>query len=341
MKAYSSINYAFLNTLIRAKESRVLTEGEMERMIEAKNPSEAYKVLNDLDYADFFGEDDRPEDFQMVIDAGLKETKDLIQKNAPYQEVPKLIWAKYDFHNLKVLLKAKIQEKPLAEVNAVLSEMGEEKIETLLSLIEKSPVDNSLPGILVKEKFINTAITEAIEAYRQTEDPILIDAAVDRSYFAFLQNQISKLKTTFLNDYFHLLVDLNNIQIYLRVLSIEKKEFFPKLFITGGTLSSNFFSGDLSEFKERLALTQYGEKLAQALKVYEEEKSFTQLEKDSDLMIHNHMLGARYIPFGPEPMFAFFWIKENNAQIIRTIMVNKLNKIEPAQIRKKIKKLYV
>lgn len=341
MKFRSNTNYAFLNTLIRVKESRMLTAGEVERMIDAKDATESYKVLNDLDYADFLGESDRPEDFQTIINAGLVEVKNLVEKNAPYKEIPHIIWTKFDFHNLKVLVKAKLQEKEISKVEPMLSQLGEFTITELQELIQKGELGikgySSKP---TKQQIMIDAVGVAIANYQSTEDPILVDAAIDYAYFSYLNQEVQELKNEFLSKYFQLIVDLNNIQMYLRALLIQKKDFFNHLFVEGGSLNQNFFKGEISEFKERLDLTIYGSKLASGMKAYQEENNFTQLEKSADKMVLDHMIKARYITFGPEPMFAFFWIKENNAQIIRTIMVNKLNGIEPSKIRTKIKKLY-
>ena len=45
--------------------------------------------------------------------------------------------------------------------------------------------------------------------------------------------------------------------------------------------------------------------------------------------------------YGPEPLIAYFLAKKNNALIVRMILVNKLNKIEPEEIKDRLRDLYV
>ncbi|GAG29441.1 unnamed protein product, partial [marine sediment metagenome] len=44
---------------------------------------------------------------------------------------------------------------------------------------------------------------------------------------------------------------------------------------------------------------------------------------------------------GPEALIAYFLAKKNNALIIRMILINKLNAVDPEEIRIRLRKLYV
>ncbi len=108
-------NTAFAQSVswIRVLETKLLNDNELERMVLAKDARDAYKILNETDYSTHIGDIESVESFQEVINAGLKDTKELIARIVPYNWVFNILWLRYDFHNMKVLLKAKNSNKEL------------------------------------------------------------------------------------------------------------------------------------------------------------------------------------------------------------------------------------
>ena len=51
------------------------------------------------------------------------------------------------------------------------------------------------------------------------------------------------------------------------------------------------------------------------------------------------MKESQRISFGPEPVFAFFYQFENHLQILRTVFIGKLNKLEVNEIASSIPSL--
>ncbi len=335
MKITDKTKYAYVVTIVRAMESRMLNSGDVERMIEAKNAQEAYRVLNDLDYAEFLGDIENIEDFQVVINAGLKEVKDVLDQNTPKPEILDILWLRYDFHNLKVLLKAQIQEKGLQDVEHMLMPYGKYEYADLENLLNSPSVFLDS----VEEKLVE-AIKTASAIFEKEEDPTLIDVTFDKAYFEAVQELINGLQSEFLSTHQAMAIDVANIRTYLRCLALDEESLFAELFIKDGGLALNMFTGSMEEFGEKMQATKYGNIIDLGIKGYKETTSFLELEKAADSMLVDQLKEARYISLGIEPLFAFFWIKENNAQVIRTIMVNKLNNIAPVEIRKKVRKLY-
>lgn len=338
MKFYDNTKYAFLLAIVRSYESKMLTSGEVERMISAKDATEAYRVFNDLEYAKFLGDTERVEDFQQIINAGLIEIKDIITKNAPYKELMDILWLRFDFTNLKALIKAQIQEKDLTKTQEMILPYGKYSFEEMKALFveEESFVEEKDQ---IKD-LLKEIIKKSLSVYTESQDPILVDAYVDQAYYDYLGDFLPDVKSKFISEYYTLEIDLKNIRTYLRAIALEKTEIFSKLYLEGGSIDQEKYTGNFEEFLEELKNTDFYTLTQKAIEEYVETKSFLEFEKASDALLLDHMTKARYINLGIEPIFAFFWIKENNAQIIRTIMVNKLNNIDPAEIRKKIRKLY-
>jgi V/A-type H+-transporting ATPase subunit C len=103
----------------------------------------------------------------------------------------------------------------------------------------------------------------------------------------------------------------------------------------------NAYSKKLSEFPEIMAATKYNEIVQNGYKHYEKEENFMVLEKEIENYLIDSIKGAKLIAFGPEPLVAYFLAKKNNALIIRMIMINKLNNIEPEEIKNRLRKLYI
>lgn len=338
MKFYDNTKYAFLLAIVRSYESKMLTAGEVERMISAKDAKEAYRVFNDLEYAKFLGDTERVEDFQEIINAGLVEIKEIITKNAPYKNLLDILWLRFDFTNLKALVKAKLQEKDFTTIEKMFLPYGKYTFEEMTALFAKEKEFGAKTDKI--QNILEKTIQEALEIFEEKKDPILVDACLDQAYYDYLTSFLPEVKSKFVNEYYTLEIDLKNIRTYLRAIALEKTGIFDKLYLKGGSFLEEKFTGNFEEFLEKFKNTDYYELIQKAIEKYVKTKSFLEFEKASDAMLLEHMSKARYINLGIEPIFAFFWIKENNAQVLRTIMVNKLNGIETGEIRKKVRKLY-
>lgn len=344
MKIYDNTKYAFIIPIIRSYESRMLNAGEVERMLGAQDAREAYRVLNDSDYAKFLGDSDKIEDFQIVINEGLLEIKELFLKNAPYQELLDIIWLRFDFSNLKAFLKAQIQGKNFQTIAPMFFPFGKytfEEMSDFFTEAKNTHFKNKNSGEKAKlEKVFQKAIQDAMEIYTKTEDPRFVDVVVDRAYYAYLEKILKLMRNRFVSDYYHLEIDLQNIKSYLRLLILEKRDNFTDFYLQGGSLNVDFFEGNFEDFLKKFEKTLWHVPVKKAIETFVEKHSFVDFEKETNALLLDHMIKARYITLGIEPLFAFFWMKENNAQIIRTIMVGKLNGVETGEIRKKLRKLY-
>ena len=53
------------------------------------------------------------------------------------------------------------------------------------------------------------------------------------------------------------------------------------------------------------------------------------------------MKDAKYVSFGPEPVIAYIFAKENEIKLIKIIMVGKINGMVPGLIRERLRDNYV
>ncbi|MFC1496175.1 V-type ATPase subunit [Candidatus Margulisiibacteriota bacterium] len=101
---------------IRSIESRMLDENKLLRMADAESFQQAFNILNETDYAPLLSKLNKPFDYELMLEIALKELKYLSQTLAPNNKIIDVIWEKYDYENIKLLIKAKkknIENPPL------------------------------------------------------------------------------------------------------------------------------------------------------------------------------------------------------------------------------------
>jgi len=339
-------NTAFAQSVawIRVLETKLLSENELERMVLAKDAKDAYKILNETDYSTHVGDIEKVENFQEVINAGLKESKELIEKIAPNKWIFNILWFRYDFHNMKVLLKAKNSGKTFEDVKDYFYDFGAIDLDRLKRFI----LDGEEAGFQLEEKYENyfkESIKSAQVEYDKSEDPQLIDVILDKKFCEIINEISENCSNAFLDEFTNKYIDLKNVELFIR-LKIQNRDeaLLEKGFIEGGTLERfrfvDSYRKDVADFAESMKHTDYGNIIRDAIKGYEEEKSFVKLDKLSYDHLNDYIQSAKRMALGPEPVFSYFWAKKNNAQVIRTVMVGKLNRVEPEHIKKMIRNLY-
>ena len=327
---------------IRVLETKLLSENELERMVLAKDAEDAYKILNETDYSTYIGDD--VYNFQDVINAGLKESKELVEKIVPYKDVFNILWFRYDFHNMKVMLKAKNSGKNFEDVALYCYKFGAVDSDR----IKKFVIDGEDAGFGLDEefeKFLKESVKLAQAEYEKTGDPQMIDIVLDKRFCWIINDLSEKSGNEFLDEFTNKYIDLKNIELFMRLkIQGREEELLEKGFIEGGTLEkyrfTDSFRKDIADFAESMKHTDYADIIRDAVKGYEEDKSFVKLDKLSYDHLNNYIQSAKRMSLGPEPVFAYFWAKKNNAQVIRSVMVGKLNDVEPENIRKMIRNLY-
>jgi len=338
-------DFAYSVALIRTLETLLLNENEVDRMMLASDGSDAFKVLNEFDYSDNKAGIESPSDFQKVIEEGLLEIRDLLINAAPDKRVLNILLHQYDFHNIKTMLKAKLSNKSFEDIESMLNEMGVIPIEALRQVIFENT--NMSFGLKEQtEEYIKKKIKKVQELFeKEKRNPQVIDLYLDQKLMKIIFGIATDSKNEFLITYVKKLIDLSNIKLFCRMKSQEKEfEMFEIAFLWNGQLPLTRFkeaySKSLSDFPEALGASPYRKIAETGLKHYEDEKTFIYLEKEIENHLTDFIKRAKLIPFGPEPLIAYFLAKKNNALIIRMIMVNKLNDIDPEEIRSRLRTLY-
>lgn len=236
--------------------------------------------------------------------------------------------------------------------SAVLREAAEEKdVSSALKVIfdagqyeeEMVNIDNSedLDGFLEKEQDkLNVLIRELlleedIYAILSREfPPENVLTFVERSGYAFIR------------DYLRHKIDLGNIKIFLRSKYLDlPAEKYRTLVLKGGFLDRSIFikgyEMSFSEFGQRIQASDYRDLWNRATDELEENETFVLLERCIEDFLMNFLQKAKFIVFGPEPVFSYVLAKKRELDLVRLVGLGKMCMMPIPLIKNRISETYV
>ncbi|OOM07283.1 V-type ATP synthase subunit C [Clostridium saccharobutylicum] len=321
---------------IRVYETKLLNKAQIDRMIDSNSAYEALKILKETEYVNVMTDIDKAEDYELMLSRELTRVFDLMYYISPVKIIIDLMSIKYDYHNIKVILKGIFLKKDLYYL---LINAGTIDALKLRDLIQNDNI-RELPIIM------RDAIEEVNNNFKNTKDPQLVDIILDRYMFKSLMQIKNEIKDTFVDKYITTLIDSTNLKTLLRIKKQNKdKEFLARVIIEGGSIDKNKFleiiNDDPENIYTKFAHTSYAGFIKAGIDDYIKNKSVSLLEKLIDNYIMSMMRDAKIIPFGVEPLVAYIYAKETEIKIIRIIMVGKLNNIGAELIKERLRDIYV
>lgn len=331
-----TLKFAQAISRIRVLETRLLDKSKIDKMIEANSYDESFKVLLDSEYIGAIESVDNNEDYEKILNYELSRVYSELYKMSPKCELVDLMSIKYDYHNIKVLLKGMFLKKDLSNI---LLNIGNLDIKSLRSAIESNDFSDY-------SKIRRLAIEQSIEDFNAEKDPQRIDIILDKYMFEEMLLIAKSLEYNFITKYVKTLIDLNNIKILLRVKKQGKSiEFLKFVMIDGGTIDTlkflDLFKAEAENLADILRYTDYFNGLVLGIEDYTKNESINLLEKVIDNYIMDMMKNAKMVPFGMESIIAYIYAKETEAQIIRIILVGKQNDIANGVIMERLRDIYV
>lgn len=331
-----NLNYAHAVGRLRVLETRLLDKAKIDRMIDSSSPKDVLKVLEETEYSNFMASVNRPEDYEIILKQALNNLYKLMYEITPEKLVVDVMSVRYDYHNIKVLMKAKILEKNLDSLLIPLGTVGIDEIKEYLS----SKKANYINPIMAE------GITKALEVFEKDRDPQKIDIVLDSYMYKDMLSKSIKLDYKFLEDYIVMQIDLTNIKTLIRAKRQEKqRSFLYDIIIDRGSIDREKYVQLLNEPYEniwkKLVGNPYEKILKEGIEDYINTGKLSSLEKLSDNFLMEYVKKAKYIAFGLEPIIGFILAKETEIRIVRIIMVGKLNKVAPEVIRERLRDIYV
>lgn len=326
-------DYLSLSARVHAMEVSLLSRERMERMLEARTDEEAVKVLAECGYAEL--SQVTPEGVDRIL-AGRRETLLRELEGAlPDPRFLEVFKVKYDYHNLKTLLKAEALGR---EHDRLLVDAGRIPAAALKERLSGGS-QRGLPDTLEK------AVREAREVLHATGDPQRLDFALDRAYFAEMADLARDTGSDYLKGYVAILVDAANLRCLVRALRMGKgADFLKGVLFPGGKVGERGIlavaangGGGLSELYASTSLRAAAEAGAAAVRG----GGLTAFEKACDDAVTHYLAGAKYVPFGEAPVIGYLAAVDSELTNLRIILSGRMAGLDADTIRERLRETYV
>ncbi len=323
-------------TSIRVLENRLLKASTIEKMVEAKDVEEVLRILGDTEYAASVAQASKDRSYEEILTLEHIRIFKLMREISPSSEVVDLFTLKYDFHNIKVMLKEKLMGSDLDHLYIPFGSIDFKKLKSFFAAGDLKSI----------EPRFRKPIEYVLKDYEENKDPQRIDILVDRYYFRVLYNLALSTGVDLFIDYVRDGIDFLNITTAIRLKKQGKDvKFFKDVILFNGNIPKEDIIASLNDTLDvminKFRYAKISPDLVRALEEFQATGHLRKIDKHMD----NHLMGlnkpSKYIVFGPEPIFSYIYAKEIEIKTIRIIMVSKNNNIPPQAIRERLRDLYV
>jgi len=324
------IDYLNLSAYIRARETKLLNKERIERMLDTATVEDALKVLEECGWGELSSLD--AAELEQRLALHLREQFDDLGKMVPDKRLIEAMRLKYDYHNIKVLIKSEAAGVTADRLMSQVSNISPEKLES--AYLQRD--FRSLP------EGIANSISEAGELLAKTGDPQLTDFMLDRNYSAGFLGLAKETGSSFLTGYARLFIDCANMRSFVRASRLGKDcDFLKRALIEGGNISVNELS--LSVGSEERFLRMYSgsilKEAAEAGAAAIKGGRLTEFERLSDDALRGYLTGARFVSFGEAPVIAYLYALESEISAIRIIITGRNSGLSSADIRQRLREV--
>jgi V/A-type H+-transporting ATPase subunit C len=312
-KKIRDVDYLGISARVRAMENALLTSEQYEQLLAAKSDEEVAKLLQSFGYPQL--DPSHPDDMDAALSRDREELLADLGGAIPDKGYLDVFKIKYDYHNIKALLKAEALGSSASGMLTQLGRIGAEELAAALH--EDSGAD--LPGLLAE------AAAEGREVLSATRDPQLGDTALDKWYFRDLLQTAQATESDFLVGWVRRQIDCANLRTLVRTLRMGKNaDFLRGVLFEGGEVdtdellrvSANGGNG-LAELYAPTALAEAAEAGAAALGG----GYLTEFEKRCDDAVNAYLDAARLIPFGEAPVLSYLAMRETEYTNLRIVLL--------------------
>ncbi len=305
-------------------------------MVDAKDMDEVYKILGETEYMNMTSSANPIEDYENILSGELKRVYKNAYELAKDSLVVDLLALKYDYHNLKVLVKEKFLDRDLSDLYVGISSMDFDKLKLNYKAGNMKELDPRIRENLEKVE----------KDFEEKKDSQRIDILLDKAYFNHLYDMAVKTQVPLFKNYAEDLIDFTNIRTLVRVKSQKKDlKFLEDVLIENGKIDLEIIrqtlNNPLDMMVARLKAFEISSKVKKGLEAYGESGRLSEFERLMDNYIMDINKPSKYVNFGPEPIFSYIIAKETEIKTLRIIIVSKLNGLSPDDIRERLRDLYV
>ena len=325
------LDYLTISARIHAMETRLLNAERVERMIEARELTEAAKVLTECGY----------EDLGQVTAQGIEEMLSKAQTDLFHdlstavgnRALLDVFRCTYDYHNAKVLVKGEA--------------LGVNQESLLVGGGRYAPArlaeDYGREDLRGYAEIFRRGIARARETLGATGDPQLADFILDRACFEELTDLAKKSDSKFVQEYVALSIDVANLRSCVRAARLNKGgEFLQQVLVPGGTVPLRTLA--LAKGEElgnvfRSGPLAHAAALGAAVSA-PGSGALTEFERECDDAVMDYLSAARRVAFGEQPIVGYLYARQAEMTAIRTILSGRMAGLDGDTIRQRLRRTY-
>ena len=324
-------NFIQSSVRIRHAEKKLLTKQQLQRLADAKNLEDAIKLLNETSYSSELSKLDRPENYEQVLSEVLNKTYKEAMEISPEKSLVEILSCKYDYHNLKVLVKENILK---------------EKFDSMYCMLDENEIEAFRELALKNDEGLSKDFKECLDFFETTKDPQDIDIFIDKKYFEKALSLAEGFKLEMITEYFKAMIDFINLRTFIRCRKQNQvKETLEKVLIKGGDVETDkildMFYEDIEILPIKLKAYKIGRVLSKIVEEYKNTNSLNSFEKSMDDYLVEIVRKAKSIHYGAEVIFSFLFAKEMEIKNLRLILVGKVNGLSADFIKERLREVYV
>ena len=324
-------NFIQSSVRIRHAEKKLLTKQQLQRLADAKNLEDAIKLLNETSYSSELSKLDRPENYEQVLSEVLNKTYKEAMEISPEKSLVEILSCKYDYHNLKVLVKENILK---------------EKFDSMYCMLDGNEIEAFRESALKNDEGLSKDFKECLDFFETTKDPQDIDIFIDKKYFEKVLSLAEDFKLEMITEYFKAMIDFINLRTFIRCRKQNQvKETLEKVLIKGGDIDTDkildMFYEDIEILPIKLKAYKIGRVLSKIVEEYKNTNSLNSFEKSMDDYLVEIVRKAKSIHYGAEVIFSFLFAKELEIKNLRLILVGKVNGLSADFIKERLREVYV
>ena len=324
-------NFIQSSVRIRHAEKKLLTKQQLQRLADAKNLEDAIKLLNETSYSSELSKLDRPENYEQVLSEVLNKTYKEAMEISPDKSLVEILSCKYDYHNLKVLVKENILK---------------EKFDSMYCMLDENEIEAFRELALKNDEGLSKDFKECLDFFETTKDPQDIDIFIDKKYFEKVLSLAEDFKLEMITEYFKAMIDFINLRTFIRCRKQNQvKETLEKVLIKGGDIDTDkildMFYEDIEILPIKLKAYKIGRVLSKIVEEYKNTNSLNSFEKSMDDYLVEIVRKAKSIHYGAEVIFSFLFAKELEIKNLRLILVGKVNGLSAVFIKERLREVYV
>ena len=320
---------AFSVGSIRAKESTLLDQQDLEQLLHAGSEEELLRLLRDKGYGSDMGQE---QDTEALLAAERRRLWEEVLALAADPALFDLFRVKQDFHNCRAIVKGILGNRPYAHLLLPDGRAAPEQIEAAV----KEQRFATLPD------FLRAPVQRAYTLLSETGDPQLSDACLDQAELTCRLCLAAASGKPLLAEYMRAVVFYADVKIALRAARAGKsRTFLEQALVCGdGLPTQQLLTAALSGEDEVLALLASFEQFGGAGAAEQYKKSPALFEKYADDYALRIAARARRITLGEEVLVGYYLAKEAELGAVQMIAVGVRTGQPPEEIRERLRVLY-